>query len=1441
MLIVVKITDKCTIQNDNDIEIIHISGNDNLLNEKGNCDNFTKNMELDNKLNVKKHIDTNMMKSNNINMENINKNEISTASKNKKEELNINTFHEDQNHTENSLFHIKNIHDTVNNIVSKNTMENNKIKTNREENANNKEVNNFLIEVEISKTVDKTNQHFEQSNENKNLLLSANCVRNKDNVIKLENELQLTNTDENIYSPNTNIPLVSPIKLKQIQQEPKTKFSEDDVVNLSDSEDDIFPCSQLFDIGYGMNTSIKDEIKEEPAEIENVRYSIVDDADLIISLTDSEDEDNNWLHKLSRSQILNENDEIDINDIKKEDIELKTDIDIEEPFRNEFEFIDNRKNIDEQIEAKKSIDKEEENIQGIKNLNEIISPKTFVSVKNLNKIISQETVSNKPKNFEDYIEKLTLEGQSSKYQNLSPTQKKIENYMDIANRTNRIESTVSSRKKKLIEKKVPQIEPPHLPTRKRNTNTNKVKQSPQKHEKSTKKKLSANEKKKREEMLKIEQRLYAKEQKNRKMLHKWADCLPPSKQKKINILSKEEKKVLIDNRKMKLKKLAIEEKRLSLENNQEKKRIVSKPKAKITTKTRNDFLVEDTISASRLENVTEKSKASSSQSTVSNTSNSEMTNSVKHKNISKEITKHLQYKLMLNDISNLGKIPKKSNTTKIKINTAEAETALKELSLEKKIEKTNELKNIESQNKSNKESSKLIENKSSVSKSNIKSNFVKPKKRVSFSAVIQNVREYQIDESNVLKKLTGKDAPIPAEKVIKKPSNITESNAKKDQFLWRILCWKPVWLEEQQYLNQDPPVIQPEELNVTLTHYRSYEEYYNIISPLLLLEIWHGITKQFQSIDHIYRRPTFMCSIVENSIQTNVSNNIFFTTLMLEVLATKEDIRKQIHPIFGDLIFFEYVQNHEKSQKSKDFRKVFAYVTNTYSTVLTPVTRFNQDLKNYVKNPHTLLTYTVTTKCLDKNILVNRVQRLRAVIYLRSSLRMIQALQFLPNSPLVNLILNPQFEMYKLPVVSELETLITGDKLNQKQIEAVNRVTKAAVHKDTKLCFIQGPPGTGKSKVIVNIITQILYGNNRYTSNGSSFKMLVCAPSNTAIDEIVLRLLNVRTTIKQQAKMKPFKMVRIGQLEMMHPKVKDISVTELAKRDIRKTNNANNTPSDSIENEKLLLQSKMNALRCKLNSRNLDETHKQNIKMKLNDMTMKYELLKNRESLNELNIRNKEYMKLQRITENKFLEYADIITCTLSSCYTSQMESIFGINNKKISVCIVDEATQSCEAETLIPLMLGINILILVGDPNQLPATVLSTQAKKYGLDQSIFSRVQNAFELQPNNPIIMLDTQYRMQHDISSWPNKFFYGGKLKTAVERDDTFPFYPYRILNLNSNQNDNNSNNEEADFVANIVYCMLTSANLDNWESCISCGILTPYNNQKSMILTKIHEK
>ncbi|CAK9823558.1 Probable helicase senataxin [Anthophora retusa] len=1443
----VPIVEKCNVTDENDIEIVHMSINNSIIDtDNKNCDNITKDSELDNKSHLSKHINAHIFETTNITKDI--KSELHTDSKMHVKSLISDDTEKIINEKENSTLSTSKrsvMNHTLHNHQSKNMVD--KAKSNSESVIDNSKKSSIALcdtlnEEEKPNITNNVDRLIPENNSAGNSSsLPPNFVRNEDGVIKLESELLLTDTDEDaILNSSTCLPLVSPIKLKKVQQEPKTKFSEIDVVNLSDSEDDIFPCSQLFDIGFGMNTSVKDEIKEEPTETENQRFNILDDADLVISLTDSEDEDNNWLHRLSRSQILNENDETDVTsentDVKKEQIDVTT-VHLEETSVDKPESPVNVKTkINEEKDAKECTNVQVSSLQDVIDFNKIRLP--YVSLERLKEDYkNQFEQSMEAPSFKNNIKKLV---QSLVNESRHPKQTGRDIHTSVSNK---VETAERLKKKKSLEKKVPQIEPPHLPTKRRSSSSNKVEEIRKKSsDKPAKQKLSSKERKEQQEKLKMQQYYHIKEQKNRKIVHKWADCLPPSKIKTTS-LTKEEKKTLADHRKMKLQKLAMD-KRLSLEENQERKRIASKPKAKVTTKTRNDFLVEETISATKSGDAPQKVKVSSSRSTLASNSspNRKPTASTKSTDTLKEIETHLQQKLILTDIFNLGRIPKISSANKAKANVAMAEEALKDLSLEKKTENVVQSKNVESTNKLSIEPLKSVKKVSVTPKSNIKSLVSKQKKRVSFAATIATVREYEIEESNVLKKIKGKDAPIPLEKVaMNKPKNIIESNAKYNEFLLRIFLWNPVWLEEQQYLNILAPVVPPDELNVMLTRYRSYDEYYRIIAPLLLLETWYAITREVQRNDETFRRPTFMCSIVENSVQTNKEpGNISFTTLLLEVLISKEEAYKQIHPVYGDLVFFEYVKNYEKGQT---FHKIFAYVINVYSTVLTPMTRYNKDLLHYVKNPHMLLTYTMKTRLLDShNILVNRVQRLRAVTYLRPNLRMVQALQYLPSSPLVNLIVHPKIEMYRLPSVSEPEMLITEDKLNYKQMEAVYKVTKAVVQKDAKLCFIQGPPGTGKSKVIVNIVTQVLYGNNRYTSNSNATKILVCAPSNAAIDEIVLKLLDIRSAIKKEAKVKPFRMVRIGREEMMHPTVKNISVTELAKRDMKKTAaNSNNIPLDSVENEKQLLDSKMNALKCELmNSRNVDETYKQHIQMKLAELAAKCELLKNRTPLSEIN--DRERMKLQRGAENRILEYADIITCTLSSCYTNQMESIFGGMKKRISVCIVDEATQSCEAETLIPLMLGVNILVLVGDPNQLPATILSPEAKKLGLDRSIFSRVQDAFDMQPNNPIIMLDTQYRMQHDISYWPNKFFYGGQLKTAVKQDNKFPFHTYRILNMNTNQsNDNFSNNDEAKFVANIIYCMLMFSNLDNWESCISCGILTPYNNQKSVILTKINEK
>ena len=89
---------------------------------------------------------------------------------------------------------------------------------------------------------------------------------------------------------------------------------------------------------------------------------------------------------------------------------------------------------------------------------------------------------------------------------------------------------------------------------------------------------------------------------------------------------------------------------------------------------------------------------------------------------------------------------------------------------------------------------------------------------------------------------------------------------------------------------------------------------------------------------------------------------------------------------------------------------------------------------------------------------------------------------------------------------------------------------------------------------------------------------------------------------------------------------------------------------------------------------------------------------------------------------------------------------------------IIDEAAQCIELSALIPLKYGATKCILVGDPEQLPPTVLSRSAQSFGYEQSLFVRMQK------NHPqdVHLLDTQYRMHPEISSFPSEQFYNSRL-------------------------------------------------------------------------------
>jgi hypothetical protein len=66
-----------------------------------------------------------------------------------------------------------------------------------------------------------------------------------------------------------------------------------------------------------------------------------------------------------------------------------------------------------------------------------------------------------------------------------------------------------------------------------------------------------------------------------------------------------------------------------------------------------------------------------------------------------------------------------------------------------------------------------------------------------------------------------------------------------------------------------------------------------------------------------------------------------------------------------------------------------------------------------------------------------------------------------------------------------------------------------------------------------------------------------------------------------------------------------------------------------------------------------------------------------------------------------------------------------GVSARPLDVLVVDEAGQSCEAETLIAFRLNPQHAVLVGDVHQLPATVQSDVARRHKFDRSIMSRLQ--------------------------------------------------------------------------------------------------------------------
>ncbi|KAK5642264.1 hypothetical protein RI129_008431 [Pyrocoelia pectoralis] len=624
-----------------------------------------------------------------------------------------------------------------------------------------------------------------------------------------------------------------------------------------------------------------------------------------------------------------------------------------------------------------------------------------------------------------------------------------------------------------------------------------------------------------------------------------------------------------------------------------------------------------------------------------------------------------------------------------------------------------------------------------------------------------------------------------------------------DEIVDRMLHWNPYWFVEYKKSRCLPPQVYQGQLQKMPKRFSSYDEYYNIVTPAMMMEFWSSLNRDYELAKE-QQKGKF------SAVLTEVNVNPSQTTLHYYTYIDKQQSEMSSHVKRNDAVIVNYDQEVEN-------KFALGLVTRLNKTFLQKNDIINKNFVDSIKIfPYVVLNFKVVITSIGRPV-SKGVNILRTVASISPTLRTFKSVKVLRYSNLLPHILHPNVELYTIQLPSSQQQLYCKGNLNESQKKAVLEASYICQRSAPGIYLIQGPPGTGKTTVILNILEQILYHPNYLKKQ---MCILLLAPSNAAVDELVFRLSHLKTSMKAEGR--ELKLIRYGS-KHMHHSVMRYSLDEIAKSNVQ--NDLLRTVSH--DNQQLLKRicKDMGKLQA------LTVQHPGNIKNRNNLAIVKrdYDKTCRRVMAPQYNI------ALQKC-EQQLLSGAEIICTTLSSCITSQMEDIFRRYPNRIGCCIVDETTQSNEQEVLTPLKLGVNKFVLVGDPKQLPGVVQNRDVKNSGYGESLFSRIMSNFPNDHSNPVQLLNVQYRMHPEISQFPNRTFYNGRLQdsdSVKTRPSIFKnLRPYVVFNFDMESiimSQEYVNKPETFCVIKILN-VITKRYTNNY----SIGIVTPYNNQKSEI-------